>query len=340
MADNMFDLQVPGLSRYLQMKQALINSQTAEQNQGLQQEFIQRRRALGDNPSPETLTGLASQYASPHELMQYGQAHLDRREATAQRLQQSHELAQYRLDNLQRMKEADLARVKNEEGRQALTDYYKNAELQLKQYQADTASELKKLGLDIAQQNADTNRMRAEQTVNKNDEPLQTMLDKIDATTRMIQQNPEAVGGRGMVGRGMEFLGSLTSPGTPTPASDLQSQILDLQTTYRGLPGHAASRLKIDAANIDKLIKGLGTFTTADQALGSLNTLRDTISRQLQRRGGEAPSAESPAPAPSGFSPAPSDPKARKSGTVYLTPRGPLKWTGTGWIPNDAGTQR
>lgn len=31
--------------------------------------------------------------------------------------------------------------------------------------------------------------------------------------------------------------------------------------------------------------------------------------------------------------PAPMNPKARKAGTVYQTPKGPMTWTGTGWLP-------
>jgi len=305
---------IPGLSEYLAMRRYMGDQGQREQAQGQQQQFIQERAALGENPTQEQLMGVASKYADPTTLLHYGQASQDRKEALAARLQQSHELAQYRLDNLQRQREADLARVKNQDSRQALDDWYKGQTIELKKYQTDAANELKKMGLDIQQQKVD-------QAGSKQDQPLLNMLDKIDATSRMIQNNPEAVGGRGMLGRGAEFVSGMMNPGAPTPASDLQTSILDLQTTYRGLPGHAASRLKIDAANVDKLIKGLGTFTAPDQALNSLKTLRDTISRQLENRGGARSIQD-----------APRDQAARQSGTTYNTPRGPMTWTGTGWI--------
>lgn len=316
---------VPGLPQFYAAREI-------SRKQNIQDQFDAERAALGPNPTAEQLIGVARKYTSPVETVHYGEASLDRKEAVAARLQMAHELAQYRLDDLARRREADIARVRNEESRQAIDKAYKDETLRLRQHQNDISEELKRLQLAVQQQNADTQRMRAEQTGNKLDEPLLNFIDKIDATKRMIEQNPEAVGGRGMIGRGMEFLGSLATPGQETPASNLQSQILDLQTTYRGLPGHAQSRLKIDAANIDKAIKGLGTFTTADQAIGSLNTLREGVVNSLQRRGVEAP-AGVPGAIP-GASPQPAPPAAqRQPNTIYLTPRGPLKWTGTGWVP-------
>jgi hypothetical protein len=263
--------------------------------------------------------------ADPNTLVHYGQASLDRREAIAQRLQQSHELAQHRIDQLQLQRDVEVRRAKSDEAKQVLDDFYKRQTLDLKKHQGQVSDELKRMGLDIQQQRADTAQQLADQKTSLQDEPLVNFLNKIDTTTRMIQNNPESVGGRGMLGRGAEFLSGMVNPGAPTPASDLQTQILDLQTTYRGLPGHAHSRLRIDAANIDKLIKGLGTFTAPDQALNSLATLRDTIAKQLEVRSG----ARQPA---SSIQAAPLSPADRKPNTTYQTPRGPMTWTGTGWL--------
>jgi hypothetical protein len=44
---------------------------------------------------------------------------------------------------------------------------------------------------------------------------------------------------------------------------------------------------------------------------------------------GQQPTREPP-PAPP--TTAPVNPTARKADTVYQTPKGPLKWTGTGWV--------
>ena len=306
-----------GLARYLAAKRATQEQGLQDQQIQQQQEFLQKRQALGPNASPQDVINLGMQYLGPKEAVHEMQTSLDRREAIAGRLQQSHELAQYRIDNLQRQKEADLARVKSDEGKQAIDEWYKGETLRLREHQNSVEEELKRLGLSIQQQRAD--QVGATQK-EKRDQPLIDMLDKIDATKRMIQNNPEAVGGMGMLNRGKEFVSGMINPGEETPASNLQTQILDLQRHYRGLPGHAASRLKIDAAKIDELIKGLGTFTNADQAVGSLDTLRGTISKQL---GQESPEA---APENPQFPSAPMNPSDRVDGAPYTTPKGVLRW--------------
>jgi len=126
---------VPGLSEYLAMKQYLARQARDEQQQGQQQQFIQERSALGPNATPQELIGVASRYASPTDLLHYGQASLDRQEATKARLLQSHELAQYRIDNLQRQRDADAARVRSDEGKKAIDEWYKGEILKLKAYQ-------------------------------------------------------------------------------------------------------------------------------------------------------------------------------------------------------------
>jgi hypothetical protein len=56
------------------------------------------------------------------------------------------------------------------------------------------------------------------------------------------------------------------------------------------------------------------------------------VDRRMARRGGSGKPAAAPAaPKPAGD--APRDAKSRKAGAVYQTPKGPMKWTGTGWLP-------
>lgn len=329
MADPQLDTSLEGalanqpvLGPYLGMKQYLARQQRDEQTQALQQQFLQERQSLGPNASPQDLINLATRYATPTDLLHYQQASQDRKEATAARLQTAHELAQNRIDTLQQRRDEGIARVKTAEDKLALDTWYKGEIAKHQKFQEETNAELKKLGIGIQQQRADTYQQSVDQAGHKNDEPLLNMLDKIDATTRMIQSNPEAVGGRGMLGRGMEFVGGMVNPGAPTPASDLQSQILDLQTTYRGLPGHAASRLKIDAANVDNLIKGLGTFTAPDQALNSLKVLRDAISRQVERRGGDTSTPEAPQSTGPKRVTSEAEYNALPSGSSYIAPDG------------------
>jgi hypothetical protein len=50
---------------------------------------------------------------------------------------------------------------------------------------------------------------------------------------------------------------------------------------------------------------------------------------EMQQPDGGAPSREPPAATKT----APVNPAARTAGTTYQTPKGPMKWTGTGWLP-------
>lgn len=277
--------------------------------QQLQQEQTFRSGLAGLQGLPpaehqQRLVDLAVQAAPAKDVLAREQSSLDRqatiaatREATAGRLEMARQ-------NAQMMHEFRMSNLTNARDRAA----------------------------EVARHNAaleGINQQRADQQIElfhaKRDEPLINLLDKLDATKRMIEQNPEAVGGRGMLGRGAEFIQGTLSPGSPTPASDLQTQILDVQKAYRGLPGHAASRLKADQAKIDSSIKGLGLWTNADMALGSIKVLQKSISDQLGQRG--TPAVDAPQ--------APASAADRVKDTVYTTPRGLMKWTGTGWLHPD-----
>ncbi len=314
---------VPGLTEYLAMDKYLKDRAVREQQQGQQQQFIQEQQNLPPDATAEQRANLGMRFLNtPHEAVQYGLTYQAKREALAATLMHHNELISVARERNQQVADAQAARLTDKQTQDVVRNEAKKRDQDLHERQISNEKLLKELGLDIQQQKVDLQR-------GKNDEPLLNFLDKIDATKRMIQSNPEAVGGRGILGRGAEFIGGLVNPGQETPASNLQTQILDLQTSYRGLPGHAASRLKIDAANIDKLIKGLGTFSTADQAVGSLDTLRDTVSKQLRNPSANTPAVEAPSEAPAGTAqipPAPRDPNNRVDGVPYTTPKGVLKW--------------
>lgn len=58
------------------------------------------------------------------------------------------------------------------------------------------------------------------------------------------------------------------------------------------------------------------------------------MAKDMFKAGFKAPTTNAPTatPKPAGPIDAPTDPKLRTADTVYKTPRGDLKWTGTGWI--------
>src|SRR6202007_3063117 len=102
-------------------------------------------------------------------LVHYGQASLDRREATAARLQMSREMAQIRLDQIQQNREDARARLKRQEDRDASDAYYKQKDLEVRAHLNATNEELKRLGLDIQQQRADTAQQAVEQRGSQQD---------------------------------------------------------------------------------------------------------------------------------------------------------------------------
>src|SRR5262245_8977865 len=137
----------PGLTQYLAARQYA-------RDDSLRSQFLRERSAIDPNSpdSAQQYINLAQRYADPQTMVHYAQV----REQTAARLQLGKELAQYRIDNLQRMKEADLARVTNEETKRAIEEHYKNESLRLREHQQSIDAEIKKLGLGIQQQRADT----------------------------------------------------------------------------------------------------------------------------------------------------------------------------------------
>ena len=271
---------IPGLTEYLAMRRYMGDQRQREQAQGQQQQFIQDRAALGENPTQEQLMGVASRYADPTTLLHYGQASQDRKDALAARLQQSHELAQYRLDNLERQKEADLARVKNQESRQALDDWYKRQTADLKKYQIDSANELKKMGIDIAQQRAD---QTAQGKTDKSVQQLGTALERAnlpeaDATLRAaedaIQKNPDAAK---YIAGPMSLFPDAALPKNVTDARQAFTKVFNI--TLKNRSGAAVTppefeRLKQEFAT--------GAWKKPEQLIEGLNQARNIIAKHYQ----------------------------------------------------------
>ncbi len=135
---------------------------------------------------------------------------------------------------------------------------------------------------------------RSQEKADKAMAPVENLVDQIDAAIRMIDSDPSVVGGRGMLSRAGEFINGVWTGSGATPASDFQSQLIQIQSGWKKLPTVAANRFKADAAKVDDAIKGLGVATSAPQARNSLIQLRDNLKRGM---GQEAPAAAAPQPA-------------------------------------------
>jgi hypothetical protein len=166
---------VTGLTPFLQTYRAVGDLKQHVQQQGLQSEFIRQRQALGPNPSPQDLTGLAMKFASPQDMMHYGIASQDRQAALAQHLLQFKDLAQNRIDALEEKRRESVARLTDKGAQDAVNNAFKQQQLALQQQLADTNEFLKKMGLDIQQQKLDQTK---NQQTNKQTQNLGTALER------------------------------------------------------------------------------------------------------------------------------------------------------------------
>jgi len=109
---------------------------------------------------------------------------------------------------------------------------------------------------------------------------ITNLVSEIDGALKIIEENPHVVGGRGMVERGLEFVGSTITGGGDTPASRFQQQVRELQSDYR-TGKKAGMRLKSDEAKMDQIISGLGAFTSSTQAVNNLKQLKRNLLRSV-----------------------------------------------------------
>jgi hypothetical protein len=77
------------------------------------------------------------------------------------------------------------------------------------------------------------------------------------------------------------------------------------------------------SAEITEEVGPIDPLTGKGKASVRRKVPRDALADEMRRISG---------PATGDVPEAPTDPKARKPGTVYQTPKGALKWTGTGWV--------
>lgn len=87
--------------------------------------------------------------------------------------------------------------------------------------------------------------------------------------------------------------------------------------------GVDATNAKARNAVVAAVEKELGTLATDAE-------IQTEVNRRMARRdGNKSPAAAAPT---SKIIEPPKDPKGRTTGQIYNTPKGPLKWSGTGWI--------
>lgn len=123
------------------------------------------------------------------------------------------------------------------------------------------------------------------------------MTSLIDQAVNMIEADPTVVGGIGKISRGVEWAANATGISDETPGSDFLAVMTQLKNEYKKSPyGGAATKFKADAATVDSVVQGLGSFTSPQAAKNSLLGLKNHLQGLAYKDVGE----EAPAAAPGG----------------------------------------
>jgi hypothetical protein len=338
---------IPGLSEYLAMKQYLVKQDQAQQQRGLQQQFIQDRSALGSDAKPEDFIALGMRNADPKTLVQYGQASQDRQAATAARLQQTRELIDYRMQDLEARREASTARLKDKESQDAVNNYFRGEQLKLQQHQSDVMAELKRMGLDVQKDKVDqAGAAKSDKTVQQLGTALERAnLPEADSVIRGVEdalkKTPTLAeylsGPKSMIpdavlpldiGTGRQAFQKLFNitlknrSGAAVTVPEFERLKQEFATGVWKSP----EQLKAGVEQARKIISDHYRSVSAGFGTDALNSYNENLRQTggtpiLEPQGGAQPAAKVPAPA------------QRQKDTVYQTPRGPMKWTGTGWLP-------
>jgi hypothetical protein len=110
---------VSGLTPFLQTYRAVGDLKQHVQQQGLQNEFIKQRAALGENPSIDQLTGLATRFANPTDLLHYGLASQDKNAALLATITHHNSLIDEKLKQLDLTEKLGTARLNSVDAQNA-----------------------------------------------------------------------------------------------------------------------------------------------------------------------------------------------------------------------------
>lgn len=301
------------VTRALQIKQATDSMQAdqkfSEYMSGLQPTSMNDPGAMLDAMKNVPMDVLASSPRA-HQTMQLVSQVQARQDAAQARKEQ----VQFRYDQLEQ--QGELARQRADDTRLGIQERAANE----RRHQA-LMLELGKMRDATAREGID---LRKDMYREKVDTPVQDLIQDVDNTIRMIKENPGVTGATGMFSRGKEVVSSALSGDANTPANDFQSQLLQIQSKWRKLPGVAANRFKSDAGKIDSLIKGLGVGSTDAITINNLSQLRENLARGLEQRGGEVPQGEQKTGHKQG------DKMTSKSGR-------PMTFNGSNWVYEDGG---
>ena len=152
---------------------------------------------------------------------------------------------------------------------------------------------------------------------------LKNVRGRIEKMATLIQGGGLAggvVGPLGMASRIGETAVGMAQPSAPTPALDYQNEMRLLLSDVRKMVEKDPNLSKDEREAMYETLGG-GFMQTPGSALRTLNNIINHV--ESKQRSRPTRTARPPAPPP----------EKRSKDAIYQTPKGPMRWTGTGWLP-------
>jgi hypothetical protein len=173
-------------------------------------------------------------------------------------------------------------------------------------------------------------------------------LEEISAALDALAATPNATGVRGVLIENLGgFVGQLPLLGPEIAKSWETAEVQGVRTQLQSIIGRFVGTITGDESGrySDKDMQMAAAAAPAmlprasyEQVEKALKTLYDIESRSLARnKGALGATPGSAAPSVGAAEILPTDPAQRVVGQVYMTPRGPATWSGTGWVLQNGG---
>ena len=152
---------------------------------------------------------------------------------------------------------------------------------------------------------------------------LKNVRGRVEKMATLIQGGGLAggvVGPLGMASRIGETAVGMAQPAAPTPALDYQNEMRLLLSDVRKMVEKDPNLSKDEREAMYETLGG-GFMQTPGSALRTLNNIINHV--ESKQRSRPTRTARPPSPPP----------EKRAKDAIYQTPKGPMRWTGTGWLP-------
>ena len=169
-------------------------------------------------------------------------------------------------------------------------------------------------------------------------------IEELVTALTMLEQTPEATGVRGLaIDKVGGLLGQLPVVGPELESQLGTEQVQRVRTSLQALVGRFVRTITADESGrysnadmvrVNSAMKATDPGASYTQVRNALETLLDIEKRSLGRDRGRLGGTGG---ASAGAVEVPTDPAQRVVGQVYMTPRGPATWSGTGWVLQNGG---